>query len=380
MLFEAYIRSPCPDSLRPMHKVSIKPVWTIGNDAGQTLPPRLLDLLVKIHETGSLAAACRASRASYRHAWSLIAQGEGQLGAPLIARERGRGSTLTTLGEKLVWAGHRIGARLTPTLETLASELEVEISRVLSRGGASLRVHASHGFAIELLLAQLAGEIAIERKYVASLEAVASLHDGACDLAGFHIPEGEFAARALAHHRRWLDPVGDRVIHVATRRQGLMVARDNPLKIRRIADLARKGLRFVNRQHGSGTRFLLDCLLEKAGVNPTRINGYELGEYTHAAVAAYVASGMADAGFGVETPAQRFGLDFLPLATERYFLLVRQSMPGNAALDSVLSRLRSEAFHADVDRLPGYSATRCGQVDTLAGAFGDMANSGIIDT
>ncbi len=361
MLYSAYLRA--------MHRVSIKPVWTIGDEAGRTLPPRLLDLLVRIHETGSLAAACRASGASYRHAWSLIAQGEAHLGAPLLARERGRGSTPTELGEKLVWAGHRIGARLTPTLETLASELEVEISRVLTRAGATLRVHASHGFAIELLLAQLAGGISIERKYVASLEAVASLHDGACDLAGFHIPEGEFGPRALANHLRWLDPVDDRVIHVATRRQGLMVASGNPLQIRSLADLSRKGLRFVNRQHGSGTRFLLDCLLEKAAVDATRINGYELGEYTHAAVAAYVASGMADAGFGVETPAQRFGLAFLPLATERYFLLCRAATLASAPLQAVLERLRGDAFRADVDRLPGYAATRCGRVDTLADAF-----------
>ncbi|MGE0312251.1 MAG: substrate-binding domain-containing protein [Lautropia sp.] len=352
-----------------MHKVSIRPVWTIGDGTGRTLSPRLLDLLVQIHRTGSLAGACRSTKASYRHAWSLIAQGEAQLGAPLLARERGRGSTLTELGEKLVWAGHRIGARLTPTLETLASELEVEISRVLTRAGATLRVHASHGFAIELLLAQLAGEITVERKYVASLEAVASLHDGACDLAGFHIPDGEYGPRALANHLRWIDRLEHRVIHVATRRQGLMVAAGNPLGLTGVADLRRRGLRFVNRQHGSGTRFLLDCLLASAGVDATLINGYELGEYTHAAVAAYVASGMADAGFGVETPAKRFGLAFLPLATERYFLLCRASALASAPLQAVLERLRSASFRAEVDRLPGYAATDCGRVDTLADAF-----------
>jgi len=85
-------------------------------------------------------------------------------------------------------------------------------------------------------------------------------------------------------------------------------------------------VRFINRQRGSGTRFLLDCLLEKEAIDPERINGYEQGEYTHAAVAAYVASGMADAGFGVETPARRFKLDFIPLQTERYFLLCEERM------------------------------------------------------
>jgi molybdate-binding protein len=155
------------------------------------------------------------------------------------------------------------------------------------------------------------------------------------------------------------------VIHVATRHQGLMLAAGNPLKIYGVADLARAGVRFVNRQRGSGTRFLLDCLLEQAGIDEARIAGYEQGEYTHAAVAAYVASGMADVGFGVETPARRFKLEFLPVATERYFLICREATLQRPAMRVALDILRSEAYQRAVDDLPGYTATRCGQVDTL---------------
>lgn len=353
-----------------MHRVSIRPQWTIGSPDGRSLSPRLLELLAQVHEAGSLLGACKQSESSYRHAWNLIRQGEAQLGTPLLRMSRGRGSTLTPLAEKLVWAGHRIAARLTPTLETLASELEVEISRLLTLDTALLRVHASHGFAIEKLLAALTeAGTPIERKYVASLEAVASLHDGACDLAGFHVPEGRFEARGIANYARWLEPQANRLIEVATRRQGLMVAPGNPKRLATPADLARPGVRFVNRQHGSGTRFLLDCLLDEAGVDTARIAGYELGEYTHAAVAAYVASDMADAGFGVETPARRFKLDFIPLATERYFLLCHEAALAKPQLQAVLRILGSPAFQAAVDGLPGYAATRCGVVDTLAGTF-----------
>jgi molybdate transport repressor ModE-like protein len=171
MLFRAYIL---------MHKVSIKPQWTISDAHGHNLAPRLLELLAEVQSHGSLSGSCKKTGASYRHAWSLIRQGEQQLGMSLLNMERGKGSTLTPLAEKLVWAGHRISARLTPMLETLASELEGEIGRVLSTSNEVLRVHASHGFAVEKMIEKLAlSGTHVERKYVGSVEAVASLHVGA---------------------------------------------------------------------------------------------------------------------------------------------------------------------------------------------------------
>lgn len=359
-----------------MHKVSIKPQWTISDAAGQNLAPRLLELLAEVQGHGSLSGSCKKTGASYRHAWSLIRQGEAQLGMPLLNMERGKGSTLTPLAEKLVWAGHRINARLTPMLETLASELESEIGRLLSIHNDALRVHASHGFAVEKMIENLkASGLQVERKYVGSTEAVASLHEGACEIAGFHIPQGEFEETGFKHYSRWLIPKQSRIIHVATRRQGFMVASGNPHKIYDMQDLTRKGIRFVNRQPSSGTRFLLECFLKKAHVNPNDINGYEQAEFTHAAVAAFVASGMADVGFGVETPARRFKLEFLPLATERYFLLCNQSDLDKPHLQAVLQILNSDEFQFAVNQLPGYTAAHCGQVATIPEAFPDTGLS-----
>jgi molybdate transport repressor ModE-like protein len=360
-----------------MHKIAIKPLWTIQRPDGQALSTRLLELLVLVHEHGSLAAACQRSSASYRHAWDLVRQGEALFGTPLLNMQRGRGSKLTPLGEKLVWADHRVAARLSPVLETLASELEMEIQRVVSTGPALLRVHASHGFAIGKLFELLAEQqVAVERKYVGSQEAVASLHDGSCEVAGFHVPLGDFEARAYEHYARWFDQRSHRIIDVATRRQGLIVAPGNPRKIYDVLDLARPELRFINRQRGSGTRFLLDCLIEHAGVDPAHINGYEQAEYTHAAVAAYVASGMADAGFGVEPPARQFKLDFLPVTNERYFLLCTEAALATPQVKAMLDILRSPAFLEAVDRLPGYAATESGRVQTLRQAFPRFAKAG----
>ncbi len=353
-----------------MKRVSIKPHWTIRFPDGRTLPPRLLDLLAQVQAHGSLSAACQKSQTSYRHTWDLIRQGEAMFGAGLLQMERGRGSRLTPLGEKLVWADQRIAARLAPGLASLSSELETEIESVLRTEPVLLRIHASHGFAIETLFEFLvAAGIAFDRKYVSSLEAPAGLRDGACDLAGFHVPFGPQEAPALAHYRRWLDPERQAVIDLATRRQGLMVPAGNPLKIYEAADLARPEVRFINRQRNSGTRLLLEGLLAEAGVDGDRITGFEQGEFTHAAVAAYVASGMADVGFGLETPARRFRLDFIPLASERYFLVCDSESLGRPVFETIVAITGSADFRAAVDALPGYDARHAGRVQRLADAF-----------
>jgi molybdate transport repressor ModE-like protein len=345
------------------HAVTIKPQWTLRDVPGGTLVPRLVDLLVQVHEDGSLLGACQRSGLSYRHAWGLVRQGEALFGSPLLRMERGKGSTLTPLGEKLVWADRRIAARLSPVLDSLASELELEIDKVLAPVATLLRVYANHGFAVERLHEALhQAHMPVDLKYVGSEEAVIGLHGGECDLAGVPVPIGEFEGPVAAHYRRWLDTREHHLIHVATRRQGLMLAPGNPKRIYGLADLTRPGLRFINRQQGSGTRLLLDLMLAREGVDAARITGYTQCEYTHAAVAAYVASGMADVGLGVETPARRFRLEFLPLQTENYFLVCRSATLAAPLVQQLLGVLRDEAFQREVNALPGYDATHAGTV------------------
>jgi len=357
-----------------MHRVSIQPQWTISGPAGAALAERTVALLVSVAEHGSLLKACQAMKVSYRHAWQLIRQGEVLLGAPLLLMARGKGSTLSPLAEKLVWADRRISARLTPMLESLASELQAEIDRVLSTLPAPLRIHASHGFAIEALHDAL-GSVGIETelRYCGSTEAVASLGGGGCEIAGFHVPLGEFEAPAVAHYAQWLKPGSQKLIGMATRRLGLMIARGDPKKIYGIDDLARPELRFINRQPGSGTRFLLDLLLRRGHIDPARVHGYEQYELTHAAVAAYVASGMADVGFGVETPARQFKLDFVPIHTERYFLLCDERTLERPAVQRLLAIAKADTFKAAVNRLPGYQANEStGEVLGLPDTFATL--------
>lgn len=352
-----------------MFKVAIDAHWQLRRQDGTPLVPRLTALLVGIQQTGTLAAACRTAGLTYRYAWGLLREGERAFGHPLVASQRGRGAKLTPLGERLAWADQRIAARLAPLLDSLASEVESEIERALSVIQPVLRVHATHGFAVETLRQFLAGQqIPIDLKYRDSDEALTAFIDGQCDLVGLHLPIGELETEIAAHYAPRIQADWT-LIHLATRRQGLAVAPGNPKQIRGVTDLTRPGLRFVNRQGGSGTRLLLDALLQRAQVDVHAIEGYEILEYTHAAVAAYVGSGMADAGFGLEVPARRFGLDFVPLVTERYFFLCRNDFLAEPAMQHFDAVMRDEKFRAQVALLPGYDPADAGRTEPARNAF-----------
>jgi len=355
-----------------MFKVKIQPHWEISVRADMPLDTAaLLALLKEIQDTGSIAQAAKAVRLSYRYAWGLLRDAEGQFAQPLLTTGRGRGTTLTALAEKLVWADRRIAARLSPTLESLASELEGELGKMVAGEPRTVRMDASHGFAVAALTQHLhALHLPVELRYRNSADALAALARGECDLAGFHVPIGAFEQPLVANSLRWLDPARHCLLHLAVREQGLFVAAGNPLGLTGIGDLAAPGIRFVNRQTGSGTRLLLEMLLAEAHIEPAAINGFGSAEFTHSAVAAYIASGMADVGLGVRTAAERFGLDFIPLLRERYFLALSRTAADEPLLRDVIDVLRSPACHALIDALPGYDAAATGTILSLAEAFG----------
>jgi molybdate-binding protein len=286
--------------------------------------------------------------------------------------DRGRGTRLTPLAEKMIWADRRIAARLSPTLESLASELENELSKTVAGASRTIRLDASHGFAVAAFLKHInASKLPIELRYRNSTDAVAALSRRECDLAGFHVPLGAFEHAAAARYGQWLDAKTHCLIHLAVRAQGLFVAPGNPLGIGSLADLRRADVRFVNRQAGSGTRMLLELMLAGASLSVNDINGFENAEFTHSAVAAYIASGMADAGVGVQTAAERFGLDFIPLVRERYFFALPIAAMEEALMRQVLTILQSASFRDVVNALPGYDAEDTGTVLSLDEAFGN---------
>jgi molybdate transport repressor ModE-like protein len=350
-----------------MH-IEIRPEWLLKKDDGSTISlPILLRLLTGIRESGSISAAAIKCELSYRHAWGLLKEFEERFDASLVQKLRGQGTVLSPLAEKLIWADKRIAARLSPMLDSLASELERELESVLARGAPVLRIRASHGFAVDALIKELAGfGVAVDLRYRGSTEALAALAQNECDLAGFHLPVGEFQAAVAAKYQKWFNPKQHGTIHLAYRTQGLFVAKGNPKGIRTLADLAKPDIRFVNRQNSSGTRLLLELMLKKEKIDGNAIHGFETAEFTHAAVAAYVASGMADVGFGVETAARRFDLDFVPLVRERYFFAYHLMELDKPAMQAALAVMKADAFKEVVSGLPGYDGSEAGSIIDLA--------------
>jgi molybdate-binding protein len=161
-----------------------------------------------------------------------------------------------------------------------------------------------------------------------------------------------------------------RLFPLARRRQGLIVARGNPKRIDSVAALARGGVRIVNRQRGSGTRALFEFLLSEAGVDRESLPGYDNEEITHSAVAALVAGRQADAGFGLEAASAQFGLDFVPVATERYFLAFDAASLGRADMRKLLAAAGDSRFHAAVDAIPGYRSLGNSGLVTVTQALG----------
>ena len=354
-----------------MIRIEIDPVWRFRRHQDSQSLQIMLDFLAEIRASGKITKAADLAGVSYRHAWNLIEKWSAFFDTPLVVRKQGSGTSLTPFGDKLVWAGQRLEARLGPLLQNLSQELETEINQLLPHGPIILRVHASHGFAVPKLRELLAREsdIGIDFRYVSNQNSLASLvHDG-CDLAGMHLPQGELRKRSIAATKGWLNPAAHRVIGFVTREMGLMVAPGNPLGITSLERLLDPSVRFVNRDPDSGTRMLLAQLLAQHRIDPLRINGYEHAEFTHAAVAAYVASGMADVAFGVEAAARQFGLDFVRLLTEDYFFVCRKEILELEAVKRVLSVMRSQEFHAAISQLPGYRVNDAGSIRTVRDVF-----------
>ena len=361
-----------------MLHIEIEPVWRFRKEGSPQAAIVMLGILNQIRQTGKLTSAAAHANLSYRHVWNLIEQWSAFFGAPLVVRQRGRGTTLTPFGEKLVWAGQRLEARLGPQLQNLAQELASEIKPFLHQEPSVIRVHASHGFAISKLrelLDRLPG-MGVDLRYVSNQNSLVSLAQNACDLSGVHLPRGPLREQNIRACLEWLDPKEDRVISLVTREMGLMVKRGNPLQIHSLKDLVARKARFVNRDHDSGTRQVFEQLLALDGIDPAAVNETQL-EFTHAAVAAFVASDMADATFGVEAAARQFGLDFIQLLTEDYFFVCHRAFLETPPMQHLIDLMKGKEFQDAIANLSGYSASHSGSISTVKDFFESMAENGV---
>ena len=344
-----------------INNLNIVPDWRLEDIDGNLLHVKLLPLLRSIYQCGKLTKAADECKLSYRHAWNILQETETFFGQPVAAKQQGRGAQLTPLGEVLLRADQRIEARLHTQMESLTMELNGEMHRVLADQIKTLSIYASHGYAVALVPKFLSTYQA-EIHYHGPEDSLRALRSGACKIAGFHLPLHQ---RIVSQQHRYQSLLGSgdiKVLRFIKRQQGLMMTKDNATKISSLKALTKQNIRFVNRQPRSGTRELFDQVLLEAGIEPTMINGYDNHEYTHSAVAAHVATGMADVGFGVQAAAARCDLAFLPVTEDLYFWAYVDRPGDQAEIEAFFDVLRSEDFQIKVNELPGYECDRCGEL------------------
>lgn len=351
-----------------MIKVNLQYEWTRGPGRAQALDAMLFRVLHQVANCGSLAETARRLGVSYRHAWGLVGKWDKVFGRPVVDLRQGHGASLTDFGRKLLWSEELVQARISHELEKVRHEIEQALAS--DGGDVRLAMAASHDMALAALRDRLAqrGGLKLDLRFEGSLESLCALAKGHCVLAGFHLAEGLDDAGAAAFHR-YLKHQVHTLIGVATRTQGLMVARGNPAQILSLADLTRKGVRIVNRQRGSGSRVEFDQLLSGAGIPADAIDGYLNEEFTHLAVAATIAGGRADAGYGIRAAAAEYDLEFIPLLTERYYLACRTDLLEEPSVVEFIALLNGPEFRQILAGLPGYGSAITGRPYTVREAL-----------
>jgi len=331
-----------------------------GEQRGATLGNPLFDLLTAVLEAGSIRHASQSLKCSYRHLWGSLRAWEEKLGEPLIIWSQGQRARPTQFAERLLWAERRARTRMQPHIEALRSDLARVVADAKDQRHQLLTVQASHDMALSVLQQHVAGtaDLHLDIRFQGSADALRALSDRQCLVAGFHVPALRGAAPVFAKALKpLLKPGRHKLIGCARRMQGLMVRREHAALVRTFPDVIRHRLRFVNRQLGSGTRMLIDHLLHEHSIDPRDLPGYNgLTEETHVAVALCVASGLADAGVGVEAAALEFGLHFEPLVEENYFLACLKTNLGHAAVLRLCAALAGSGWRDILSNLPGYRA------------------------
>ncbi len=198
--------------------------------------------------------------------------------------------------------------------------------------------------------------------HVGSLGGIMAIRKGLAHIAGTHLLDPETGTYNTVYVEKYLLEGSARLITLVHREQGFMVRPGNPKHIKGVDDLVRKDVVFINRQKGAGTRVLLDYHLKKHGISPRQIQGYGNEEYTHMAVAVDVLSGKADAGLGILAAARALGLDFVPLAEERYDLLVEAGSMEHPGIKRLLDVISAQDFRRRVEEMGGYSVRETGRI------------------
>lgn len=283
----------------------------------------------------------------------------GKVGSRVIATPLSRGAGVIT---SLVRADGIVRIpRLSEGLQA-GDGVTVHLYRAPAEIDRTIVAIGSHDLCLDLLsqfIAEKSG-MRLASANVGSLGGLIALQRGEAHLAGTHLLDPDTGEYNVSYIKRYLPDTPIVLMTFVYRDQGLIVPKGNPKKIRTLADLERAS--FVNRQRGAGTRVLLDFEIGKIGLSPEAIRGYEREEYTHLAVAAAVASGVANCGLGIHSAASALELDFVPLFKERYDLAIPKEFFESELLRPLLETINDSKFKESVKKLAGYDIRGMGNI------------------
>jgi putative molybdopterin biosynthesis protein len=223
----------------------------------------------------------------------------------------------------------------------------------------------SHDNTLDILADQLKarhGNLTLSSSHVGSMGGLMAVKRGVCHLAGSHLLDTEDGSYNISYIKRYIPKVNVKLVNLVIRDQGLIIQPKNPKQIKGIEDLGRDDIGFINRQGGSGTRILLDYKLKQLGIDPEAIKGYEDEEFTHMSVAVAVLSGMVDVGLGIYAAAKALNLDFIPVVTEQYDLVIPEIYFDSENIQILLETINSTDFKKRVQALGGYSTEKTGEI------------------
>jgi len=205
--------------------------------------------------------------------------------------------------------------------------------------------------------------ISLSSAHVGSMGGLIAVKKGEAHIAGTHLLDETTGEYNIPFIKRLLPEKRVVLINLVYRTQGLIVRKGNPKNIKGFEDLKREDIIFINRQAGSGTRLLLDKHLREMGINPSQIRGYENEEYTHMGVAQAIVSGRADVGLGILAAAKALDLDFIPVAEERYDILIAKEFLELEIIQALLNVIKNDKeFKKAVLSLGGYDIRDMGKI------------------
>ncbi|MCM3558660.1 molybdopterin biosynthesis protein [Brevibacillus borstelensis] len=242
---------------------------------------------------------------------------------------------------------------------------EIELYRPLEQIHNTIVATGSHDLSMDVLhtLLRLAHpDRFLVSSHLGSMGGILAIQKGEAHIAGIHLFDEATGTYNQPFVEKYLPGKDVVLIQLVYRQQGWIVKPGNPLGIATVRDLVRPGVTYINRQRGAGTRLLLDYLLKQERIDQADIYGYSREAVSHLSVAAAVAGGTADVGLGIYSAAKAMGLDFIPVAEERYDLLMSGSFYRSEEGAQLLEIIRSPQFVQEVERLGGYNCRDSGSI------------------